>query len=83
MEPLQHQLLADPLNHELRYKLAEAQMGVGLHADALDNLFALLAVSPSWGEGRAKALILKLLESLGNDPVVTSGRKRLSKLLFR
>ena len=39
---------------------------------------------PSWSEGKAKTLCLRIFESLGaSHPVVSTGRKRLSKILFR
>jgi putative thioredoxin len=84
LDPLLREVETNPTSLELRYKLAEAQMGVGQHAKAIESALSVVAASPSWEDGKAKALCLRIFESLGNShPAVQSGRKRLSKLLFR
>jgi putative thioredoxin len=78
------QLKSDPANCALRFDLAEALVQSGQHAAAVEHLLVIIAKAPAWGEGQAKALCLRIFESLGpSHPVVTPGRKQLSKLLFR
>lgn len=85
LAPLLEAVAADPADAGARFALAEAQMAVGRHQDAVDACLAVIrAHGPGWRDGAARALLLKIFETLGPaHPVATAGRKALSKLLFR
>jgi putative thioredoxin len=75
---------AHPRSAEARYKLAEAQVGLGQFAAAIDSCIASLKAEPGWNGGAARTLALKTFEQLGpGHPAVTAGRKAMSKVLFR
>ena len=76
---------AAPNDLDARFSLAEAQLGVGQHAAAIESCLAVLkSGGPGWREGAARTLLLKVFDTLGQgNPLSLSGRKQLSKLLFR
>jgi putative thioredoxin len=80
---LEARLTADPNDHQARFDLALAQIAKRDNAAAVDTLLELFRRDRDWNEGAAKAQLVKLFESLGpKDPVVASGRRRLSSLMF-
>ncbi len=80
---LEAKLAADPKDHQARLDLAEAQAAVGQSEEAVDNLLHIIQVNKDWNDGAARLQLLKVFEALGPmDPVVQSGRRRLSSLLF-
>ena len=83
--PLVSAASSNPTDPAARLALAEAQLGVGLHADAIENcLIALRVGGPAWNEGAPRRLLLQIFEVLGPQHELTvAGRKALSKLLFR
>ena len=84
LAPLQEAVRAAPADSSARYALAEAQISLGLHADAMENALHIVKQEPAWNGGAAKQLLLKIFETLGAGHALTlDGRKRLSKLLFR
>jgi len=74
---------ADPDNHQARYDLATALYAGGQVQEAVDELLELFRRDREWNDGAAKAQLLTIFESLKpNDPVLLSGRRRLSSMIF-
>lgn len=83
IDALKAKVEADPKDHQARFDLAEAEAAVGDHEAAIDHLLDILAVAKDWNDGAARTQLLKIFEALGpGDERVTSGRRRLSSLLF-
>eukprot|EP00752_Nemacystus_decipiens_P000025 g25.t1 len=83
IEALKAKVAADPRDHQARYELAEAEAAIGENEAAIDDLLEILMHNREWNEGAARLQLLKIFEALGpTDPLVTSGRRRLSSLLF-
>ena len=85
LEPLLASVRASPSDPEPRFALAEALEASGQHSPAVEACLEIIAAhGPAWGDGKARKLCLRIFEALGSThPVVSAGRKRLSKLLFR
>ncbi len=61
-----------------------AQVGLGMHQEAVDACLAIIKADKSFNNGAARTLLLKEFENLGaTHPITLAGRKQLSKLLFR
>ena len=72
-----------PLRPITRFKLAQALVAFGDPAAAVSQLLAIIQADKAWGEGSARALLLKVFEALGpRHPATAAGRKQLAKLLF-
>ncbi len=83
IDELKAKVEADPKDLAARYELAEAEAATGNHEAAIDHLLDILTVNREWNDGAAREQLLKIFEALGNtDPLVASGRRRLSSLLF-
>lgn len=73
-----------PDNFDARFDLANLLAGKGKHAEAADQLFAILEKNLKWKDGAAKEQLLKVFDAAGaNSDVAKSGRKRLSSIVFR
>lgn len=84
LQPLLDAVAANPKDPQARYALAEAQLALGQSQQAVDSCLAIIKTDPAWKDGAAKSLLLKIFETLGaTHPITISGRKALSKLLFR
>lgn len=74
---------ANPADHQARFDLATAQIGVGHRDDAADNLLHIIQNERDWQEGAARTKLLALFEAVGlEDPWVSGQRRRLSLILF-
>ena len=74
---------ADPADHQARFDLATALHAHGEVQAAVDELLELFRRDRDWNEGAAKAQLFKIFDSLpAKDPVVLSGRRRLSSMIF-
>ncbi len=74
---------ANPADNQLRLDLANALYGAGRSEEAVDQLLELIRRDRKWNEEAARKQLLKLFEALGpGNPLVASGRRRLSSLLF-
>jgi len=83
IDALKAKVEANAKDHQARFDLAEAEAAMGNHEAAIDHLLDILMVNKEWNEGAARAQLLKVFEALGpTDPLVVSGRRRLSSLLF-
>ena len=68
---------------QARLDLAMALYGQGRNEDAIEELLDLFRRAPKWNDDAARKQLLKIFEALGAaDPVVVSGRRKLSSVLF-
>jgi putative thioredoxin len=80
---LEARLAANPNDHQARYDLAMIQNALGNHAEAADNLLAIVKADRSWNDDGARAKLLQLFEAWGmTDEVTLASRRKLSSLLF-
>ena len=71
-----------PRDHEARYELAQSLLSDGQHEDAIDHLLQIVRREKEWNEGAAKALLLKLFDSMGSESdVVKRGRRKLANYM--
>ncbi len=83
VEELRSKLEGDENDHQARFDLAMALYGQGRNDDAIQGLLELFGRAPKWEEEAARKQLIKIFEALGAaDPLVVSGRKQLSTLLF-
>ncbi|MGZ9809072.1 tetratricopeptide repeat protein [Pseudoroseicyclus sp. H15] len=74
---------ADPADHQARYDLATALHASGQTKEAVDELLELFRRDREWNDGAAKTQLFTIFEALSpKDPVVQSGRRRLSSMIF-
>jgi putative thioredoxin len=74
---------ADPDDHQSRYDLAAALLATGDPKAAVDELLELFRRDREWNGGAAKAQLFTIFDALKpQDPVVLSGRRRLSSMIF-
>lgn len=83
VEELKAKLGQDENDHQARFDLAIALYGHGRNEEAIDELLDLFKRAPKWEDEAARTQLVKIFEALGSaDPLVVSGRKRLSTMLF-
>lgn len=76
-------LARDPGNRQVMFDLATALHAEGKVEEAVDLLLDLFKLDREWNEGAAKAQLLTIFGALKpQDPVVLSGRRRLSSMIF-
>lgn len=76
-------LVANPMDHEARFSLAQGLAAAGQHGDAVEALLTILKHDRNWNEGAARQQLLTLFEALGpGDDIAKAGRRKLSALLF-
>jgi len=74
---------ADPGNHQARFDLAAALVAAGNPGEAVDQLLELFRRDRDWNDGAAKAQLMIIFEALKpQDPIVLTGRRRLSSMIF-
>ena len=67
---------------ESRYRMAAHMAREGRYADAISQLLAIVERDRAFRDDGARKTLLALFEALGDDPLVTSGRRRLASALF-
>ncbi len=83
VQGLVDRVAAEPDNLEARFELAQVQAAADDTEEAIDNLLLIMEKNRAWNEEAARIELLKIFEEKGAaDPVVMSGRRRLSSLLF-
>ena len=74
---------ANPNNHELRFKLAEAFLANEQKEEAIEQLLYIVKKDRKWEEDKARKKIIELIEAFGeDDPLTPSIRLKLSSILF-
>ncbi|MEM9550128.1 MAG: co-chaperone YbbN [Pseudomonadota bacterium] len=74
---------ADPDNHQARFDLAQALHAGGQVDAAVEQLLELFRRDRDWNDGAAKAQLFTIFDSLKpNDPIVLTGRRKLSSMIF-
>jgi putative thioredoxin len=74
---------ADPNDHQARFDLAAALLAAGNPAEAVDHLLELFRRDREWNGGAAKTQLFTIFDALKpQDPIVLTGRRRLSSMIF-
>jgi putative thioredoxin len=82
-DELEGALQASPDDHQTRYNLAMARIGVGDMAGAADALLEIIARDRAWNNDAARKQLLIVFEAVGPlSEVARNGRRRLSAILF-
>ena len=80
---LEARIAADPTDQQARIDIAAALFAAGKRDEAANHLLASIEADREWGEGQARAQLLKLIEAVGlGDPWSAAIRRRLSAILF-
>jgi putative thioredoxin len=83
IDSLRAKLEANPRDPQARFDLALALNAKGDRQRALDELLTLVAKNRAWNDDAARKQLVQLFEAWGpSDPATTTGRQRLSSLLF-
>ena len=83
-EKLIDEVISNPENMELRFKLANNYLSSNEIEKGFNELLKLFEQNPTWNEEVAKKKLLEYFDLLGfNDPNVQVARKRLSSMMFK
>ena len=83
IQSLRAAVAADPTDLNAKFTLAEALIAGQEQGSAVDALLEIIAADREWNDGAARQKLLTLFDALGsNDPITTTGRRRLSSILF-
>tara|TARA_X000000950_G_scaffold162838_1_gene199110 strand:+ start:138 stop:1007 length:870 start_codon:yes stop_codon:yes gene_type:complete len=83
-EKLIKEVIANPQDKGLRYKLAESYLSTNEIKKAFDELLKIFEQDPNWNESAAKKKLLEFFDILGfNDPNVIEARRKLSRMMFK
>ena len=83
-EKLIKEVIANPQDKGLRYKLAESYLSTNEIKKAFDELLKIFEQDPNWNESAAKKKLLEFFDILGfNDPNVIEARRKLSSMMFK
>lgn len=74
---------ADPNDHKARFDLAAALLAADKPSEAVDQLLELFRRDREWNDGAAKTQLFTIFDALKpQDPIVLTGRRRLSSMIF-
>ncbi len=74
---------AEPDNHQARFDLAQALHAAGEVEAGIDELLELFRRDREWNDGAAKTQLFTVFEALKpQDPIVLTGRRKLSSMIF-
>lgn len=83
IDELKTTVAANPADHAARLDLANALYASGRNEEAIEELLELVKRDRKWNEEAARKQLVKLFEALGpTNPLVATGRRRLSSILF-
>ncbi len=83
VEELRARVAADENDHQARFDLSQALHASGDVAGAVDELLELFKRDREWNDGAAKTQLFTIFDALApNDPVVLTGRRKLSSLIL-
>jgi len=78
---LEAAIVSDESNLKARYQLSAHQVLQGNYAAALENLLFIMRKDRSFNEDAGRKGLLAVFELLGNDPLVSRYRSKMSSLL--
>ncbi len=82
-QSLEQKIQANDNDHEAHFALAEIFISTGEMEKAIDHLLRSIAIDREWNDEEARKKLLTTFEALGPaDPLVKTGRRRMSSLLF-
>ena len=74
---------ADPADHQARFDLAAALLAADKPQEAVDQLLELFRRDREWNDGAARTQLFTIFDALKpQDPIVLTGRRRLSSMIF-
>ncbi|WP_430449751.1 thioredoxin [Rhodophyticola sp.] len=74
---------AEPDNHQARFDYALALHAAGQVEDAVTQLLDLFRRDRDWNDGAAKTQLFTIFDALKpEDPIVLTGRRKLSSMIF-
>jgi len=77
------QVDGDPDDHQARFDLATALHASGDAEAAVDQLLELFRRDREWNDGAAKTQLFTVFEAMKpEDPIVLTGRRKLSSMIF-
>ena len=83
VESLRAKVAADPGDPQARFDLALALNAAGDRQGALDALLEIVGKNRAWNDDAARKQLVQFFDAWGpGDPATTSGRQKLSSLLF-
>ena len=84
LNELKSQIINEPDNTELKFKLAEKYLSSNETELGFNELLKIFEKKPKWNDEAAKRKLLEYFDLLGfNDPNVLEARKKLSSLMFK
>ena len=84
LSELKSQIMNDPENTDLKFKLAEKYLSSNETEMGFNELLKIFEKKPKWNDEAAKKKLLEYFDLLGfNDPNVMEARKKLSSLMFK
>ena len=84
LSELKSQIMNDPENTDLKFKLAEKYLSSNETEMGFNELLKIFEKKPKWNDKAAKKKLLEYFDLLGfNDPNVMEARKKLSSLMFK
>jgi putative thioredoxin len=83
VDQLRARVSRDPADHQARFDLATALHAEGKVQEAVDELLELFRRDRGWNDGAAKTQLFTIFDALTpKDPIVLTGRRRLSSMIF-
>ena len=84
IDQLIKEVITDPKNKDLRFKLAENYLSATETEKGFNELLKIFEQDPLWNDSAAKNKLLEYFDLLGfNDPNVIDARKKLSRMMFK
>ncbi len=83
LDELRAALAKDPTNRQVMFDLATALHASGDIEGAVNTLLDLFKLDREWNDGAARTQLFTIFDALKpQDPVVLTGRRRLSSMIF-
>ncbi len=78
---LRGRLAEAPDDSGLRFQLAQRLAADGRYEEAFEQLLTLMRKDPGWSDQAARKTMIKLFDTLGDDPLVARYRGKMASLL--